>query len=166
MSELTVYCDGGKLSDSGVAGVAAVAVDQTGKIIVEGAQEVGQATSNEAEYLALSFGISLANLLGARTPHFVCDSLLVVQQISGWWAIRGGGIALVHGPVRARLMDFDYWSIQHVPREQNKRADWLVNVQLRGNGHARTLKTPPTDCVRFRAGELRPGWKHFPKQTR
>jgi ribonuclease HI len=160
--EFAVYIDGGGLGNPGPAAVAAVVVNPNGEIVLEQAREIGDGTNNVAEYKALLFGISLARLVGCKTPHFVSDSMLVVNQISNWWAIRDAELSRLHGFCSSRLMEFDEWSIQHVAREKNKRADWLVNKLIRGVEHSRTLKKPPVG-IEFRTGRRRPGWVNLGK---
>lgn len=158
MSDLAIYVDGGCLANPGRIAFAAVAVSPVGQVIAESAQADGEGTNNEAEYKALLYGICLARLLGAKEPHFVSDSMLVVQQVLGFWAIKGH-LHILHGRCTGRLMEFERWSISHVPRERNRRADWLVNRTLRGDEHARTLKNAPDAGTEFlAAAELRPGW--------
>lgn len=162
LAEFTIYCDGGLVSTNpGEAAVAAVVINDVGELIIEQARRIGHATNNEAEYRALLFAINLANLVGARRPHFVVDSQLVEQQVIGWWAINGANLSRLHGLCTGSLMMFPEWSIQHVPRAQNKRADWLVNKLIRPDGD-RTLKNPPEAGLEFRTGHIRPGWDNVP----
>jgi ribonuclease HI len=144
-------------SNGGEIAVAAVACTPDGEVFVENAVKVGQGTSNAAEYKALRHAIALANLVGARRPMFLSDSNLVVQQVNGRWAMKAGGeLATLHNHCSGSLMKFDEWMLKHVPRERNKRADWLVCNLL---GHSRTLKSgaPPVSSVSCEE-EGRPGW--------
>jgi hypothetical protein len=52
-------------------------------------------------------------------------------------------------------MEFDRWQVKHVPRERNRRADWLVCGLL---GHARTLKNPPDVAPIECESDGHPGW--------
>lgn len=154
--DVVVYCDGGCTSNPGSLATAAVACDTSGQVIVEGARHAGEGTNNVAEYRALEHAIQLAYLLDARKPLFVTDSKLVVQQVNGWWAMRGNPeLKDAHARVTSALMDFEKWSVKHVPREKNRRADWLVTKLL---GHQRALKNAPDvdpiDCD----VAARPGW--------
>jgi ribonuclease HI len=126
------------------------------EVVVEQAVRAGEGTNNVAEYRALSFAVCMANLVGARRPLFLSDSMLVVQQVNGYWALRSSAdLAAQHNHCTAALMRFERWTLQHIPREKNKRADWLACAAL---GHKRTLKKAPdvsrVECER----EGRPGW--------
>jgi ribonuclease HI len=100
-------------------------------------------------------GISLAHLVDANEAHFCSDSQIVVQQISGFWAINGGELERLHNYCTSSLMIFDSWSIQHIPRERNRRADYLCN-ELMDHKSKHQLKEKPG--IEFRAGVPRDGW--------
>jgi ribonuclease HI len=162
-NDLIVFCDGGCTANPGLLAVAAVVCtpDDPVEILVEVARYAGEGTNNVAEYRALSHAVCMANLVGARQPMFCTDSRLVVQQVNGWWAVRGDpGAQLTqeYNRVTFQLMKFDRWWLKHVPREKNRRADWLVSSLL---GHGRTLrKPPPVDPVTCETAG-RPGWSQL-----
>jgi ribonuclease HI len=154
--DFVIFVDGGCSANPGNIAVAAVACSPEGQVLVESARLAGHGTNNIAEYKALRHGIELANLVGARRPLFLSDSMLVVQQVNGYWALRSSAdLAAQHNHCTAALMRFERWTLQHIPREKNKRADWLACAAL---GHKRTLKKAPdvsrVECER----EGRPGW--------
>ena len=157
--DYVIFMDGGVTANPGTIAVAAVACSPEGELYLESSRKAGQGTNNVAEYRALRHAIELANLLGARRPMFLSDSMLIVQQVNHRWAIKAGGeLALLHNHCTSALMVFDRWVLKHVPREQNKRADWLACREL---GHKRTLKNPPAvsavDCDQ----DGRPGWSEL-----
>jgi len=134
-----IFMDGGCTANPGTLVVSAVVCTPAGELVTEMARYAGKGTNNVAEYKALQHAIRMAKLVGAREPLFCSDSRIVVQQVNGWWAIRGN-LSSYHGECTGALMGFDRWLLQHVPREKNKRADWLCSKLL---GHSRTLKKPP-----------------------
>lgn len=129
--KVTVYSDGGGLANPGPSACAAVVAGQTGKILVEHAIRIGEATNNIAEYEGLRLGIRLARLVGATEAIFITDSQLMANQVMTYWAIRDPELSKLHSKVTSELTAFADWKIQHVRREQNKRADWLVNRLIR-----------------------------------
>jgi len=149
--DFVVFLDGGCVSNPGEIAVGAVVCTPEGEVVIEGARHAGEGTNNVAEYKALLYAIQLANLVGAKRPLFISDSRLIVQQVNGWWAIRGN-LNEYHGLCTGALMIFDRWLLQHTPREQNRRADWLVSKLL---GHSRTLKKAPDVKP---ASSDHPGW--------
>jgi ribonuclease HI len=153
--DLVIFLDGGFKGEDNLA-VAAVACSPAGEIVVESARHAGAGTSNVAEYRALRHAIGIANLLGAKRPMFLSDSMLIVQQVNGFWAMKAGGeLAVQHNYCTGALMKFDRWLLKHIPREQNKRADWLVSNLL---GHSRTTKKMPPVAAVACDHEGRPGW--------
>lgn len=129
---LTVYVDGGIDPKTKIMGAAAVASNGDGRTIVETSSLVGEGTSNQAEYQAALIGARLGRLLGASRLEIVSDSLLLVQQTNLFWAIINPELGKLHGKLTWMLQFyFDDRRVRHVPREQNKRADWLVNELLR-----------------------------------
>jgi ribonuclease HI len=140
-SDLLVFVDGGiKTAPYGDLGVAAVVCTPAGELLVESAWHAGHGSANLAEYRALAYGVGLAHLAGARRPLFCSDSALVVQQLNGWWARRNIGLEPEFVRCRSALMEFDLWWLKHIPRERNRRADWLVCRLL---GHSRTARRAP-----------------------
>jgi ribonuclease HI len=160
-ADYAIFFDGGHSVGHQLA-VGAVVCSPAGEVIVEQATRAGEGTANLAEYRALSFAICMANLVGARRPVFLSDSLLVVQQVNGFWAMRGdpgSPLSRAHSQCTCALMRFDRWTLRHVPRERNRRADWLVCRLLE---HKRTLKKPPPVVMVEHDGNDRPGWSSLP----
>ena len=91
---------------------------------------IGPATNNVAEYRALLLGIERARALGASEVELVGDSELIVRQVRGEYRVKDASLRDLHGRVRHALAGFDDWSIRHVRREANERADALVNEAL------------------------------------
>jgi ribonuclease HI len=60
----------------------------------------------------------------------VNDSELVARQLSGAYKVKHAGIRPLHRQAMDALATFERWSIRSVPREQNARADELVNRAL------------------------------------
>lgn len=158
--DLIVYLDGGCTQNpGGKLATAAVALQPSGELFVESSRHAGVGTSNLAEYRALLHAIQLARLLGARRPLFCTDSKLVAEQVNDRWARRGSGdLHEAHAQCTSELMNFERWQVKHVPRERNRRADWLVCGLL---GHERTLKNPP-DVVSIECeSDGHPGWSEL-----
>jgi ribonuclease HI len=153
--DYVIFMDGGCTANPGQLAVSAVVCTPEFEVVCQLARSAGDGTNNIAEYRALRHAIAMANLVGAREPLFLSDSKLVVEQVNGWWAIKDPELHMLHGWCTGALMRFDQWSIKYIPREKNKRADYLVSKHL---GHARTLKRPPAvGHVDFDHG-ARPGW--------
>jgi ribonuclease HI len=130
LRRLLVNTDGGSRGNPGPAAIAAVLQDGEGKVIGEHAELIGDATNNVAEYRALLLGIEQAAGLGVPELDLRCDSELVVRQVMGEYRVKDRALQDLHNDVLKALESFDAWTIRHVPRDQNARADALVNDTL------------------------------------
>ena len=83
-----------------------------------------------AEYRAIQLGIDLARELGASELELVNDSQLVARQIGGQYKVKNKGLMPLFSETMAALREFDHWTVRDVRREQNERADELVNEEL------------------------------------
>jgi ribonuclease HI len=128
--KVVVNVDGGSRGNPGPAAVAAVAVDESGGELIERAETIGDATNNVAEYRALLLGIELARELGADEVEFVADSLLIVEQVRGNWKVKQAHLRPLRDRAVDELAEFRSWSIRHVKRGENERADELLNGVL------------------------------------
>jgi ribonuclease HI len=125
-----VNVDGGSRGNPGPAAVAAVATDPAGEVLAERSQTIGEATNNVAEYRALLLGVELAKELGAERVEFVGDSKLIVEQVKGNWKVKQEHLRPLHHQATKALGQLDNWSIRHVLRGENERADELLNQAL------------------------------------
>lgn len=132
MKSLVVNVDGGARGNPGPAAIAAVVATPEGDVIAERGERIGTATNNVAEYRALLLGIGLAAEEGASEVELIGDSELVVKQVRGEYRVKDVGLKPLHAEVRSALAQFERWSIRHVRRELNARADALVNAALDG----------------------------------
>jgi ribonuclease HI len=125
-----VNVDGGSRGNPGPAAIAAVVTDPAGEELAERAETIGEATNNVAEYRALLLGIELARELGADEVEFVGDSKLIVEQVKGNWKVKQDHLRPLHTRARDALREVPSWSIRHVKRGENERADELLNDAL------------------------------------
>ena len=131
--KLVVHVDGGARGNPGPAAAAAVLSALEGQVVDEVAETLGDATNNVAEYRALLLGLRRARTLGATEVEVVGDSELVARQITGAYKVKHPALRPLYLDAMAALRDFDRWSIRTVPREDNARADALVNAALDGS---------------------------------
>jgi ribonuclease HI len=122
--------DGGSRGNPGPAAVAAVVTDPSGEVLLERSETIGRATNNVAEYRALLLGVELAKELGADEVEFVGDSMLIVEQVRGNWKVKQEHLKPLHREARAALAELGSWSMRHVKRGENERADELLNEAL------------------------------------
>ena len=127
---VTVNFDGGSRGNPGPAAVAAVATDPGDEVLIERAETIGEATNNVAEYRALLLAIELAKELGADEVELVGDSKLIVEQVRGNWKVKQEHLRPLRAKTMKALEQLPKWSIRHVRRDDNTRADELLNDAL------------------------------------
>ncbi len=125
-----VNVDGGSRGNPGPAAVAAVAADESGEVLAERSERIGEETNNVAEYKAMLLGIALARELGADEVELVGDSELIVKQVLGAYKVKQAHLRPLRAEVVEALEGLPSWKLRNVPREQNVRADELVNEAL------------------------------------
>ncbi|WP_225333615.1 ribonuclease HI [Halomicrobium urmianum] len=123
------YFDGASRGNPGPAAVGYVLVTDEG-IVAEGGERIGRATNNRAEYEALVTVLEVASDYGFDEVRLRGDSELIVKQVRGEWNANDPDLRERRVRVRELLTEFDEWSIEHVPREINDRADELANEAL------------------------------------
>jgi ribonuclease HI len=125
-----VNFDGGSRGNPGPAAIAAVAFDAGGQELAERSETIGKATNNVAEYRALLLGVQLAKDLEADEVEFVGDSKVIIEQVKGNWKVKQEHLRPLHTKARDALRELPKWSIRHVRRDDNSRADELLNEAL------------------------------------
>jgi ribonuclease HI len=126
-----VYFDGAARGNPGPAAVGWSIVSADG-IVAEGGERIGETTNNRAEYEALVRALEVADDYGFDEVDVRGDSELIVKQVTGEYRTNDPGLREYRVRVRELLEAFDRWSIEHVPREVNDRADGLANEALEG----------------------------------
>jgi ribonuclease HI len=129
---LVVHVDGGSRGNPGPAAIGVVVSDAGGETLQELGETIGEATNNVAEYRALLRGLELARVLGADEVEIVNDSELVARQVNGEYRVKHPAMRPLYEQALAALAHFGRWQVRTVRREQNERADELVNAALDG----------------------------------
>lgn len=132
--KLVIHVDGGARGNPGPAAIGVVVSDAGGNVIDELAEPIGHATNNVAEYRALVRGIEWARGLGADELEIIGDSELVARQLTGAYKVKHPSMKPLYEEAVAALRAFQRWNIRTVPRDQNARADELVNRALDAAG--------------------------------
>lgn len=130
------YTDGGARGNPGPAGIGVVIQNPAGEVVGEVSEHIGNATNNFAEYAAVARLFSeLKRVLGKKTKdmhiEIRLDSELVQKQLTGQYQIREASLIPLYMEIHnQRVADFPNVTLKHVPREENKHADKLVNAAL------------------------------------
>jgi ribonuclease HI len=128
--KLIVYADGASRGNPGPASIGASVQDETGIELATVSQRLGIGTNNQAEYRAAIEGVRKARSLGATALELRMDSELVVRQIIGRYRVKNAALIPLYQALVQELESTGPYTIGHVPRERNKRADALANAAL------------------------------------
>lgn len=127
---ISIHVDGGSRGNPGPAGAGVVIRDDDGRLLHESAWFLGHQTNNAAEYLALLRALERAARLGPHALTIHSDSELLVRQLTGQYQVRNPRLAQLHEQVQLLLLKVARWSVRHVAREENRRADELANLAM------------------------------------
>ena len=123
----TVYVDGCSRGNPGPSGIGYRVVDAYGRVLAEGGEFVGFATSRVAEYYAMREGIERAISLGLKNVRFVSDNLMMVNQLNGVYKIKNSDLMPIYDDIKTMLYKIESCAFVHVKREHNREADALAN---------------------------------------
>ncbi len=150
--KLYLYTDGSSIGNPGAAGIAYLLTDEQGQVVGQGAEPIGYATNNQAEYHALLKGLEAARSLGAQEIEWYSDSELLVKQWTGAYTIKDAHLrrlmqdarALAHGMIIAphavprnsspQMTAVDGWA------RQCATANTVSRATTRGTGSAARAK--------------------------
>lgn len=142
---LTIFTDGGSRGNPGPAGIGLSVISSEQEVDKQstGVQEneifvfqkaIGEATNNEAEYRAFIASLNWLldqDLIETEKIIWKLDSKLVVEQLNQNWKVKDARMREYAQQAWEKLDQLSLpYSILHVRRELNKRADELVNAAL------------------------------------
>jgi phosphoribosylglycinamide formyltransferase 1 len=127
---IKIFTDGGSRGNPGPAAAGFILTDDDGQKIAAQARFLGEATNNVAEYTAVVGALETAKQTGAKSVVIYSDSELVVKQINGQYKVKNENIRSLFERAVGLLNGFENWSVQHITRDKNSRADELVNRAL------------------------------------
>ncbi len=129
---LVAFADGASRGNPCPASYGAVVYDDQGGELRGLGATIGRGTNNVAEYRGAIAAVEAAIKLGATELELNMDSQLIVRQIEGSYRVRNAALRPLFRTLQDLLNQLDAFKIQHVPREQNTRADALANAALDG----------------------------------
>lgn len=131
---LTIHTDGGSLNNPGPSACAFV-IESGGKLVHEEAFFLGNQTNNVAEYegviRALIFLTGFVQNNSVSRCDFICDSLLLVNQVLGVYRVKQPHLKPLHAKVGGLIKNLSVpITFKHTLREGNVHADELVKSKL------------------------------------
>lgn len=134
---LIIYSDGGSRGNPGPAACGAVVFDGGGQELKRLSNTIGNTTNNQAEYQALVMALNWVKDTGMHVG-ITCrlDSELVVKQLNGEYKMKNMDLKPWFNKVKELVVELggSVW-FEHIPREKNKIADFLVNEALDASGN-------------------------------
>lgn len=124
-----LFCDGASRSNPGDASIG-ISILLDGKEVHTISKKIGIATNNEAEYQALIDGLNYCVDNSIKEIEVFLDSNLVVEQVNKNFKVKAGNLKVLNSKVDDLIQAFNFIEINHVYREENKRADQLANMAL------------------------------------
>jgi ribonuclease HI len=121
------FIDGAARGNPGPAGAGVFVEPERDRPALEFYEPLGQTTNNVAEYRALLLALERAEEAGADDVEIRSDSRLLVEQLRGNFKIRADHLKPLLAESILRAKRFRSFSITHIPREINVRADRLAN---------------------------------------
>jgi len=126
----TAYIDGGSRGNPGCAGYGVHLLDEKGELVAELSGPLGIRTNNQAEYSALIAALEFAHAGQIDRLQVFSDSELLVNQINGAYNVKNPELKLLHHRASLLIGKLRFFSIQQIPRDQNREADRLANKAM------------------------------------
>jgi ribonuclease HI len=135
VSKIVIFTDGGSRGNPGPAALGVFIKTDDGKELARIGKTLGITTNNVAEYSAIIEGFNwlLVNKekLSIDDVKFYMDSQLACSQLNGLYKVKNPAIREFVFEIRQKEAELKIpISYTHVPREQNKQADFMVNQAL------------------------------------
>jgi acyl dehydratase/ribonuclease HI len=126
----TANIDGAARGNPGPAAYGVILRRPDGKTHESLGKYIGRTTNNVAEYYALIAALDYAAASGIKRLRVYSDSQLIVNQIKGLYKVKHPDLRPLHERAKKQAAALESFTIQYVPREQNRDADDLANAAL------------------------------------
>ena len=123
--------DGGSRGNPGTAGAGFVIYKNNDELFA-GCAPLGHATNNFAEYKGLEIGLQYAIKNSIKSLTIKGDSKLVLNQVTNKWKVKSFTLKELHRSCRQLLGQLDNYTVEHIRRKYNKRADEMANKAMDG----------------------------------
>lgn len=151
VKRIEIFTDGACSGNPGAAGLGFVIRDN-GKIIKEFSKDIGTATNNIAEYMAVIYALQEALILRADEVILNTDSELLYNQLKGDYKVKHVNIKPLFEQVKHLTTGFRRFEIRHILRAKNKNADRLAKKAIKRE-QAKVV------ALEFNFGEESPSFK-------
>ena len=129
-TEIVAHVDGASRGNPGPAAYGVAIETAAGEPIAAFGKYLGETTNNFAEYQGLLAALAYALEHQYSRLSVVTDSELMARQVNGLYKVRSADLKPLHEKAQALIRRLERFSIRHVLREHNQRADRLANKTL------------------------------------
>jgi ribonuclease HI len=126
----TANIDGAARGNPGPASYGVVLRRPDGKPLESLGKYIGRHTNNVAEYYALIAALDYAAAKGIKRLRVQSDSQLIVNQMKGLYKVKHPDLRPLHERAKKQAATLEAFTIQYIPREQNREADAAANAAL------------------------------------
>jgi ribonuclease HI len=126
----TANIDGAARGNPGPASYGLVLRRPDGRPLESLGKYIGRHTNNVAEYYALIAALDYAMANGIKRLRVQSDSQLIVNQMKGLYKVKHPDLRPLHERAKKMAAGLESFTIQYVPREQNREADAAANAAL------------------------------------
>jgi len=126
----TANIDGAARGNPGPASYGLALKRPDGTTLESLGKYIGRTTNNVAEYYALIAALDYAVANGIKRLRVQSDSQLIVNQMKGLYKVKHPDLRPLHERARKMAAGLESFTIQYVPREQNRAADEAANAAL------------------------------------
>jgi ribonuclease HI len=126
----TANIDGAARGNPGPASYGVVVRKPDGTALESLGKYIGRHTNNVAEYYALIAALDYAAAHGIKRLRVQSDSQLIVNQIKGLYKVKHPDLRPLHERAKKQAATLESFTIQYIPREQNRDADAAANAAL------------------------------------
>ena len=137
LSKITIFTDGGARGNPGPAAIGVIVENPSTLLKArEYGEYIGEKTNNQAEYEAVIFALKkVKQLVGKKKTkeaevEIRMDSELVARQLNGEYKIKELELQPLFLKAWNLRLDFKKIIFRYIPREENRRADKIVNEVL------------------------------------
>ncbi len=124
LKELRIFTDGSSKGNPGKSGIGVVIIEPSGKKH-KISQNIGFATCNEAEYIAVIYALEKSIELKGEIIKIYSDSSLIVNQCNGFWKMKNDRLSFYLNRIRELRKNFKKVEFNWIRREKNTEADKL-----------------------------------------
>jgi len=124
----TLYVDG---SSNKTACGAGVVLEGLGDLLLEKTLQFRfRATINQVEYQVVLAGLNLAYDMGAREVTCKSDCQVMIDQVKKEFEVKEPLLQRYYHAAKNNIAWFNKAPLEHIPREENKRADILSKLSV------------------------------------